>query len=109
MEVFVKAGRLDCARSVVEILKEGAETISDTPPQGASAGTTVIPGIKLVLCTASFYVSHVEPKLNTCLTRLLFRVQYKAEHETKVDLLPYNTIGDVESVGCTQSCQSYAI
>ena len=89
MEVFVKAGRLDCAGSVVEILKEGAETISDTPPQGTSAGTTVTPGIKLVLCTASFYVSHVEPgKLNTCLTRLLFRVRCKTGHETKVDFLP---------------------
>lgn len=46
MEVFVRAGRLGCAKSVVEILREGAEA-TDTPPQGASAGTTITPGIDL--------------------------------------------------------------
>ena len=43
MEVFVRAGRLDCATSVVGILKEGAET-TDLPPQGTSVGTSVTPG-----------------------------------------------------------------
>ena len=39
VEIFVKAGRVDCAEAIVEILKEGAETpITDTPPSGA-AGT----------------------------------------------------------------------
>ena len=36
MEVFVRAGRLDCTKSIVEILKEGAET--DTPPEAGAAG-----------------------------------------------------------------------
>lgn len=36
MEVFVRAGRLDCTKSIVEILKEGAET--DTPPVAGAAG-----------------------------------------------------------------------
>ena len=33
MEVFVKAGRLDCAKTIVEILKEGADMTD------ASSGT----------------------------------------------------------------------
>ena len=35
MEVFVRAGRMDCAKSVVEILKEGAE-LTDTPQAGTA-------------------------------------------------------------------------
>ena len=40
MEVFVRAGRMDCVKSVVEILKEGAE-MTDTPQTGTAetAGT----------------------------------------------------------------------
>ena len=33
MEVFVKAGRIDLAESVVEILKEGAEVTDELNPQ----------------------------------------------------------------------------
>ena len=37
MEVFVKAGRVDCAETIVEILKEGAEmTEASSGPQGGS-------------------------------------------------------------------------
>ena len=40
MEVFVGAGRMDCAKSIVEILKEGAE-MTDKPQAGTAetAGT----------------------------------------------------------------------
>ena len=37
MEVFVRAGRMDYAQTIVAILKEGAETTE--PPHG-QAGTT---------------------------------------------------------------------
>ena len=33
MEVFVKAGRMELAESVVEILKEGAEVTDESNPQ----------------------------------------------------------------------------
>ena len=38
MEVFVKAGRMDCAKNVVEILKEGAE-IPESPPRSQNTET----------------------------------------------------------------------
>jgi F0F1-type ATP synthase epsilon subunit len=41
MVVFVKAGRMDCAKNVVQILKEGAETTDELPPQ---PGATETPG-----------------------------------------------------------------
>ena len=40
MEVFVKAGRMVLAESVVEILKEGAEMTDESPPR-AQPGTVV--------------------------------------------------------------------
>ena len=39
MEVFVKAGRMDLAGNVVQILKEGAEVTDELNPQ---PGTVVI-------------------------------------------------------------------
>ena len=33
MEVFVKAGRIDLAESIAEILKEGAEVTDESNPQ----------------------------------------------------------------------------
>ena len=38
MEVFVQAGRMDCAKNVVEILKGGAE-ITESPPQPRTTET----------------------------------------------------------------------
>ena len=43
MEIFVMAGRLDCAKSIVEILKEGAD-MTDTPHEQAHVGTTETAG-----------------------------------------------------------------
>lgn len=50
MEVFVRAGRMDCTKSVVEILKEGAEMTdipagTCRPTNQASSVTYVINGI----------------------------------------------------------------
>jgi hypothetical protein len=41
MEVFIRAGRMDCAKNVVQILKEGAEMADELPPQ---PGTIITPG-----------------------------------------------------------------
>ena len=39
MEVFVKAGRMDLAESVVQILKEGAEVTGESPPRPGTVVT----------------------------------------------------------------------
>ena len=39
MEVFIKAGRMVLAESVVEILKEGADVTDESPPQPGTVVT----------------------------------------------------------------------
>ena len=39
LEVFVKADRMDCAKNVAEILKEGAELTDVSPPQPGTVVT----------------------------------------------------------------------
>ena len=39
MEVFIKAGRMVLAESVVEILKEGAEMTDESPPHPGTVVT----------------------------------------------------------------------